>query len=572
MNISRRDFMKGAAAAAVTTMAMGFTAASADETAEETASTWRTAPAPIADSEIVKTLEADVVVIGAGHAGTCCARAAAEGGATVILVEKADEAVYSVFGTEFGHLNSKYTTETFGYEAVDEYTFYTDYMLRNQYRCNPSFVRYYTQNSGKVLDWIVDNMSDEQKAQIATESYPGPKYYNGYQQGQYSWPTMVDLGDTAAMHKEQMQKMLSCNEANQILWGTSGEQLIKEDGKVTGVIVSNSEGYIRINANKGVVLATGGFGSDAEMSRDIYKRNMVDIFPEDVRDKADPSFMMGRDGRGQKMAVWAGAAWEPDEPASMVMHPAGSNPFNSPKGALSSVWLNGDGRRYIAEGGDFQLCSVAGRYGKANDDASFTVINVFDSSLLEDLQYQQNGHATSGINDSVAGEEYAETMRANMQACIDAGDEGLSMGAMSSYSVYAADTLEQLADRMGLTGQVKENFLDEIAKYNGFCEAGVDTDFYKDPSVLLPIKDAPYFGYITTQKLNSCLTTLSGIWTDDNQCALSEETHEPIEGLYCTGNCCGRRFIGQYSTSIAGESVGMACTLGKALGDHLASL
>ena len=161
-----------------------------------------------------------------------------------------------------------------------------------------------------------------------------------------------------------MAKMLSCNDANKMLWGTSAEQLVMEGGKVVGAIVKNKDGYIRLNAKKGVVVATGGFGANAEMCNDIY-RNLIDVFPEDVRDKADASFMMsGRDGKGHQLCVWAGAAWEPDEPASMVMHPAGQNPFNSPKGAFSTVWLNGEGRRYIAEGGDFQLSSVAGRYGK----------------------------------------------------------------------------------------------------------------------------------------------------------------------------------------------------------------
>lgn len=574
MEISRRSFLKGSAAAAVSSILLGSTSiAFADEQKEEApAKSWRTAPDPIPESEIVDTLEADVVVLGAGHAGSCCARAAAENGATVILAEKADEAVYMVFGTEFGHLNSEYTTKTFGYPAVDEGEFFSDYMLRNMYRCNPALVRTYTQQSGKTLDWLIDNMTDELKAAISTESFPQPKYYTGEQQGQKSWPTMVDLGDTAAVHKGDIAKMLSCNDANKMLWGTSAEQLVMEGGKVVGAIVKNKDGYIRLNAKKGVVVATGGFGANAEMCNDIY-RNLIDVFPEDVRDKADASFMMsGRDGKGHQLCVWAGAAWEPDEPASMVMHPAGQNPFNSPKGAFSTVWLNGEGRRYIAEGGDFQLSSVAGRYGKANDDASFTVMCVFDSSLLEDLQYQQNGHATSGINDAVNGETYAANMKDLMQKCIDSGDEGIDLSMMSPMIVYSGETLEQLADRMGLTGDVKANFLDEIARYNEFCKNGVDTDFYKDPSLLLPIEDAPYFGYVSQQKLNVCLTTLSGVWTDDNQCVLSDETHEPIEGLYATGNVCGRRFIGQYSTSIAGESVGMACTLGKALGEHLASL
>ena len=45
-----------------------------------------------------------------------------------------------------------------------------------------------------------------------------------------------------------------------------------------------------------------------------------------------------------------------------------------------------------------------------------------------------------------------------------------------------------------------------------------------------------------------------------------------IPGLYATGNCCGRRFGVQYSTPIAGVSVGMAQTLGCILGMHLAEL
>ena len=111
--ISRRTFLKGSAAAAVSSLLLGSTGiAFAEDSKEDTTpvTTWRTAPDPIPESEIVETMEADVVVLGAGHAGTCCARAAAENGATVILVEKADEAVYMVFGTEFGHLNSEYTS------------------------------------------------------------------------------------------------------------------------------------------------------------------------------------------------------------------------------------------------------------------------------------------------------------------------------------------------------------------------------------------------------------------------------------------------------------------------------
>ena len=87
IEISRRSFLKGSAAAAVSSLLLGSSGiAFAEDTKVEAtpASTWRTAPDPIPESEIVETLEADVVVLGAGHAGSCCARAVTKGSAASI--------------------------------------------------------------------------------------------------------------------------------------------------------------------------------------------------------------------------------------------------------------------------------------------------------------------------------------------------------------------------------------------------------------------------------------------------------------------------------------------------------
>ena len=47
---------------------------------------------------------------------------------------------------------------------------------------------------------------------------------------------------------------------------------------------------------------------------------------------------------------------------------------------------------------------------------------------------------------------------------------------------------------------------------------------------------------------------------------------ESIPGLYATGNCSGRRFGVQYTTSLPGQSIGIAQTLGRELGLYLAGL
>ena len=48
---------------------------------------WQTSPENISEEQVLQTVRADVVVVGAGHAGTCAARAAAEAGASVIVLE-----------------------------------------------------------------------------------------------------------------------------------------------------------------------------------------------------------------------------------------------------------------------------------------------------------------------------------------------------------------------------------------------------------------------------------------------------------------------------------------------------
>ena len=88
---------------------------------------WWTAPASVPETEIKRTVETDVLIIGAGQAGICAARAAAETGVRVCVLEKQSEEKKRVLGNgEIGHINSKWQAEH-GVPKVDVATFVNDW-------------------------------------------------------------------------------------------------------------------------------------------------------------------------------------------------------------------------------------------------------------------------------------------------------------------------------------------------------------------------------------------------------------------------------------------------------------
>lgn len=58
------------------------------ETGETAKHTWEVKPEPIAADQIAQTVDTEVLVIGGGYSGSCCALSAAQNGAKTILVEK----------------------------------------------------------------------------------------------------------------------------------------------------------------------------------------------------------------------------------------------------------------------------------------------------------------------------------------------------------------------------------------------------------------------------------------------------------------------------------------------------
>jgi succinate dehydrogenase/fumarate reductase flavoprotein subunit len=339
-------------------------------------------------------------------------------------------------------------------------------------------------------------------------------------------------------------------------FGMSAVDILKENGRVTGIIAVDKAGdYHKFAATTSVILAAGGFGGNKEMLEDLLP-DVAGLF------SGDETFPkgMGRSGMGLKLGVWAGGRLEAGPIATM-----GGN-FNTPRGfncVHGILWLDPKGKRFCNECfGDPVITGFQGNQMKHG-----TYYNIFDSNIMEDLQWAVPAH--EGFD--YADEHYVRNVTVAMEKALAAGKGGaISRAPNGPVRIVAGRTMDELLDNAELTGQLRENVKNSILRYNAICQAGRDDDFGKDAKLLRPLDQWPLFiQFNDFNYLGRIMCTCGGLLTDERQNVLDDE-FEPIPGLYATGNCCGRRFGPQYSTPTAGVSIGMCVTLGREAGKEAA--
>ena len=270
--ISRRDFLKGAAAGAVSLAGMGLlgacsasssadsaetgttttaesttteatTAAATTEATVEAETTeaaessivteqtnWRTAPAPIDDNQINESYETDVVVVGHGYAGLNACRYLASQGIKVILIESQSEDRYMAMGNEAGTPNAKALLDR-GVPAVDPIEYYNNWMLNCNYQANPQLVMKFCQNSGASMDEYLSVLSEEDLAQMTTAFYPPTEHQMDHIGAYKFWPSTCSFYSQECnqtyIHKKNREKAIS--DGATFLFSMEAQQLISDD-------------------------------------------------------------------------------------------------------------------------------------------------------------------------------------------------------------------------------------------------------------------------------------------------------------------------------------------------------
>jgi hypothetical protein len=517
-------------------------------------SDWLSEPTLVPATEIDEIIEAHIVVVGAGHSGSALTRRAAELGAQVATVEAQTEDVFSAFGSDIGHLNSTWQKSQ-GLPQFDIVDFMEVCQLLSANRTQPDLLRKYATRSGEMFDWLLEVLSEEQKAALQTCNWPvsqGYQYIKGAMRA-YPGTAKMDMKNetinTTILLRTQHAAAIKAGA--QILYGHRGEYLLSEGGRVTGVVVSTAEGsYKQLNASRAVVLAAGDYAGNAEMFTALIQE-AAELNPN------VPLQGMGRDGSGVRMGLWAGGKMEPGTRSAM-----GSNVF-SPASPISaaSLWLNNRGERYCNEG--FGHPFIAGVQGARLPFAPQYA--VWDADWRNMLKNQMTGHGDPMFWDDA----FCESIETTLQQAVEAGSAGFESGTlMATYKIFAAQSLDELADYLGLDTAV---FTASIERYNNICAAGKDSDYAKAPGLLFPVQTPPFYASVGMHEPGGrVLVTLGGLFVDGAHNVIGDDFN-PIVGLYAVGNNSGGRFPLHYSAPVHGMSLGMANTLGFVLGEELAN-
>ena len=471
-------------------------------------------------TEFGETVECDMVVVGAGIAGTCAAYSGVTNGLNVVLLEKGD--AFSGRGDQIGAVNSQLQQDNPDAPEIDPVALVNDGMFSGSNRVNRKLWMRYAQFSGAAADWVRLAVGDAAGEWSADTT---PLKQNS---GVTTWTAVVNCTGRAAAIAPAMGEL--CQEAGvDVRFNTPAVQLIKEGDKVVGIAAKNEDGtYIRVNASKGVVLATGGYEANWKMlcenvePRDLYVTQWRNPTTTDT-------------GDGHLMGLAVGAQMD-DYPHAMMNDPGGLVATHTWNAALIQgiMRVNERGERFCNEGISMELITQA----IANQPGCHDwAILAGDVNATLNAVYKARNFPMSADDDANALKE----------------------------SALSADTLEELAELIGVD---KDAFVKTIDAYNLAYDTGIDEEWGTDASVLLPIKEPPFYA---VEEMNVTMCTAGGLTIDEYSRVL-DGSYNPIEGLYAIGNCSGSMFDGYYPHHIQAVSHGRCITFGYLVGRHLAGI
>ena len=285
----------------------------------------------------------------------------------------------------------------------------------------------------------------------------------------------------------------------------TGIQYVDENGDVT-----------QINA-KAVVLATGGMSNNKELLAQYSSQDMSKTI----------GWGEGQDGDGQLMAEQTAHGRANHLTVASLFNNVGdgeeSLAYSSPLGVAASMqysdlFVNEYGIRFCDESAGGSLGTS--QSGKLIESQGY-VFSIMDTSMKEKYEAGGCSRHYSGFADACVGNPIDLTAE-----IADYADKDY---------VISADTLEELADKLAekVTTFVKEDFLAEVERYNGFCASGTDEEYGKGADYLWACETGPFYAF---QCVSGMLNTCGGIRINRNA-QVTDDRGKVVEGLFAAGVC-----------------------------------
>ncbi len=561
--LSRRDFLKGAAASAASVSVlslMGCASGDAGTTEAEKQTEKQTENLSETKANVGETVawdyEADAVVVGTGTAIIAAIAASEMNVGSIVVLEKSE----FMFGGTSSLSGGGSALPGFLTDFADENNGDTrekciSYMMAcGEDRMSEEVITSFVDHSQEYVDWIKATMNWSKFKHIGIYN----DYYFRYQD---SIPGAIGRGCaqpfdmegnqvSSAAQWQQYHDYVDSHDNITLLMGTAGDSLITdENGKVIGIVAKQGDKEIRIKANKGVVLGTGGFDYNEEMRKSYLPLPLYHSCC--VTSNTGDAHRMGA-RLGAKLTMmdrymgvpfpYANPVWnENDDRNYSILASSPMADWGMFTKFPHSICVNRKGKRFGDEGSQYDVFCRA--------------FNAYDNGLMK----YENIPAFF-----IADAEYASRFTLPYYVAAD--------GELPEY-VFKFDSLEELADGMGID---KEGLLEQVSRFNQMVENKVDTEWHRGESIdhyntmMFNVPWCAVPGYDAAAELTDLTSTLGtiskapfycvryvpgtcgtrgGLAINGNAQVLNVDG-EVIEGLYAAGAA---------SAGVAGYWAGGAC-------------
>ena len=514
---------------------------------------WLGTEPDIDEAAITETWDTDILIVGAGNGGMCAAAYAAQNGLDFRIIEQ-NVAVQDTRHW-YGAIDTS-AAKAAGAEPCDRAKLLSEISRYASGKCDQRVVKTWIDESAAMHDFVSGILEGEYgwTCEFTSGSEATWPAENAEHNTDYLYPVQEHnymASETAAgMQRNQAFQDYIEKLGYSIDFNTALAKLEKDDtGRITGIIAqSNDDGhFIRINAAKGVLLACGGYPGNPYM--------MEQLDPLGTSVTTACSYSPADRGYGIRAAVWAGANL--DKEAAPMLFDRGVVPPGQDAGYVDSesafggkafpgpirqynpgtqpfLKVNRNGERFANESSPYNDIVYAAAHQPGRVYAQ-----IHDDNWYEDVQRFH----TIGCS--------AQTRNGGPDYVLPKMEEAEAAGCF-----FRADTLDELADKLGFTGEAKDTFLATVERYNELYDAQEDTDFGKPAYRLSAIRKAPFYGCWLGASL---LTTEQGIAINEKGQAL-DTNNQPMPGLYVTGDMSGSFFANNYPCLMAGVAMGRTMT------------